>query len=135
MEGRRPPGALRPLVIRDAQMRVLGQAMRRGFELRLRRYLEESYPSEVRALGPGALEELVEGGVDRAARHGITAEEDVARFVEMMVAEPPSFLERPRARVILEDAAIPGAGKVRLLWNDREAATAPDPASAPPARR
>jgi hypothetical protein len=91
------------LVIRRAQMEALRRHALEPFQALLTWRLRTSFTAQTQALSDAALEALVWAGIDRANGYGITAEPDVAGFVELMVCHGTDFDRDP---------AMPWAGEI-----------------------
>jgi hypothetical protein len=78
----RPFGAL---TIRQAQMDVFSQVEVQKFEDWMVSHLKQFFPRECRSLGEPQLRDLIQYGIKRAARHQITVERDVCKFIDLMI--------------------------------------------------
>lgn len=74
-----------PLVIRKEQMEVFRQAVTIGFVKRATKLLGRHLPQQCQQLGPGELKQTIEHGIQRAAAHGIQAEQDVCLYLGLML--------------------------------------------------
>lgn len=72
------------LVIREPQMTALGLRHRASFDARLGDHLRRFFPERCAALGEGGVAEAIAHGVERARVHGLTAERDVCKYVDLM---------------------------------------------------
>ncbi len=106
------------LSIRREQLEALGLGRREAFIDRLVEKLRQHWTTECAALDDAALRQRVGDVMDRAARYGLRAEVDVARYVNITMALGPTFDEDPRypwARAILEEEAFTPGKKVERL--------------------
>jgi hypothetical protein len=87
--------------IRREQMEAFRAEALRDFEEQMVAHLAAWLPERVAALGEPAVRDLVREGIRRAARHGIVAERDVCKFVDVMLALGPTFDEEPWALAVL----------------------------------
>ncbi len=69
-------------------------------------HLNKFFPSQCRAAGETQLRETIQYGVKGAAKHGITAERDVCKYIDLVLVYGRDFDRDPNlpwARRILED--------------------------------
>jgi hypothetical protein len=108
------------LVIRNKQIAAFSSYMRDAFKKRMVSHLAE----QQRTAGPpevqdeGALRELVEHAMVKAELYGIEYEDDVAQLIEWYAAFGHDFElgeEMGWMRPILENEALPGEAKIKLL--------------------
>lgn len=107
------------LVIRKPQMETLAGHCRLEFEQRMVAHVNRSWPERSKAMGPEAVRQSVREAVAQAAACGITAEYDVARFIDLRYALALDFDRSPRwpwAAKILGDSDLSGHDKVERLW-------------------
>lgn len=107
------------LTIRKQQMAVMEAHMRRRFQTDLLKRLRRDLRDETSATDDDQLLELIENGVLRAQRYGITIERDVSLYVVLMVLYSPHFEEREDmawARKILLKPSLNGEAKMRLIY-------------------
>ena len=99
------------LVIRQAQLEVLGEIQRHVFETRLVRHFLGLYPREcTEAGGEPQIGRLVARGVRRATAHGFTGRSEVGMFVALMFILGDAFdadPQMPWAARQLDDRSIP----------------------------
>lgn len=74
------------MIIRNDQMTALESASRERFIAFMRQHLQQHFPEHCRALGDGKLPRAIEGGIQRAGRHGIVSERDVCKFIDLQFA-------------------------------------------------
>jgi hypothetical protein len=89
------------LTIRNQQLSVFAEALRREFRARLAKHAERFFPEPCAALGKAGVAEVCEEAIGRAGTYGITAERDVAKFLSLMLIFGRRFDE---------DASLPWAG-------------------------
>lgn len=109
----------RDFIISAAHMEAFSQQQKQRFEDEMAAYLREKYPVEARKLGDPLLREMIRDGAESAKSYDITAERDVARYVELMLVISPSFDdsdETPWAYPILHDNRLTGSKKIRALY-------------------
>ena len=112
------------LVIRKAQMAVLGDYMRQSFEDLMVRHLAISFAPQFKAMTSASPDDqpvraLIKQGIERAARYQIISRRDVGRFIEVMVAVDPTFDERKDlawTRQILQHPGFTSQGKMDLIY-------------------
>lgn len=101
------------LVIRKAQMRVLGQLTQRRFERRIEARLRLAFPRETRDRTPVEFIAFIRHGIEQAASYGIAREIDVVRYIECMIQYGADFDRRlDWARDILSAAGVTGRRKI-----------------------
>ncbi|MCP3135804.1 hypothetical protein [Pyxidicoccus xibeiensis] len=106
------------LTIRTAQMEVLAADLRQRFEDRLREDLVRYWPDACRELGDAGLRGRVREGVERAQAHGVSAQRDVLRFLNVVFALGPGFesdVRYPWAADILGAPGVPAAVRMDQL--------------------
>ena len=104
------------LVIREAQMRMLGAALRGNFVLRLTRHLSLRFPG--RPLDD--LRRLASASVDEGRGLGFSTEEDLTRFAEFaaLFGSPLSKVSAPAwISRILQRSDLTPSGKLDVLDN------------------
>ena len=105
------------LTIRDAQMAVLEEHMRRSFEERAVAHLSRVRPSAVQAEQVRA---VVWAGIARAAGYGIRVERDLILYLELMVRLGADFdlrEEHAWARRLLQSPALLPGARVRMVYD------------------
>ena len=96
----------RVLVIRDDQMRAIGQAMFQGW---MRDHLRRYFPDQCSRMDQPALRRAISDGIAKAHSHGFVNEADCCRYVDMMFALGRNFDTDPAlpwAADILSDFSI-----------------------------
>lgn len=107
------------LTIRRQQMAVLEAAMLVRFRARLLRDLRTDLPTETAKLPDKRLVEIINEGLLRSRRYGVTTERDVSLYVFLMVRHSPRFEETPEmawAKKILLKPNLNGEGKMNLIY-------------------
>jgi Domain of unknown function (DUF4123) len=99
-----------PLTIRAPQVSAFSQAAIQRFEDWMILHLRQFFPQQCDSLREAQLRELVAYGRERAARHKITSERDVSKFIDLMLVFGRDFDV---------DKRIPWAG--RILANRKTA--------------
>jgi hypothetical protein len=74
------------LTIRQEQLDVFAQESMRSFIERMVKHLNQFFPEECHRAGGGRVLAAIQQGIGRAAKYGITAEVDVARYIDLSVA-------------------------------------------------
>lgn len=109
------------LIMRGAQLQLLGEVTRRSFEARLVAHVERFFPDECAPLSSEALGEIYREGVARAAEFGIEAERDVCKFINLMFVFGREFYrdpELPWAATRLADDRVGPMLKLNRLYLD-----------------
>ncbi|MBL0158376.1 MAG: hypothetical protein IPP47_14925 [Bryobacterales bacterium] len=78
------------LMIRKAQMHTLGRERHKDFARRAGQHLCASF-AECAALPPEQLRTFVSDGIAKAARYGIESEQEVCKFLNLLVVFGPEF--------------------------------------------
>ena len=103
------------LVIRDAQLLVLGKAARKRFLRKAARHLAAHFP-RARALPEAALRAFVERGVAALERQGLVAENDLVKGLGvLLVLGEDALTAQPWAKAILASDAGPTLKANRLV--------------------
>lgn len=111
------------LIIRSAQMAALDAAVLDGFIRRMVAHLRTILPERIAAWGEEETKTRVADAIERASAFGLTAERDVARYVDVAVAFGADFPDgdgMARAREILDDHDVSAAARVRRLYDELE---------------
>src|SRR5581483_6442579 len=104
------------LTIRDEQMKAIGEAMQRRFEVRMMRHLRKAYATSVDSWSDERLFSLIRQAMRDSAEYGIVSERDVARFAGYCVTYGPGFHRPARwAADILGTPKINGTQKMDRL--------------------
>ncbi len=106
------------LIIRNAQMEALSQAMKESFESRAVAHLKRALPEETAELGESEVRQSVRLAVLKAGRHGLTDEYNILRFLNLMYVLGFHFDDDPGipwARKILADTALQAGTRMDLL--------------------
>ncbi|MDI1451257.1 hypothetical protein [Polyangium sp. 6x1] len=102
------------------QVDALRQAELEEYRGRVLAQIREIFPTQWSTLGEEGCASLVDRGLGRAARLGCKSEQDVFRYVSLMLVLGPDFEEDPAlpwVREILEDAEASGWQKVSALMD------------------
>lgn len=109
-------------VVREAHLVAMSRVSREEFEDRVALDLRRRHPQQCEALGEEGVYERIGEGIERARRHEIEIESDVAEFVDLMFAISPDF-DTARAtkwiRPILSETWVSGETR---LWEIRTTA-------------
>jgi len=111
------------LTIRQKQMDALAAVTRERFQERLEAHVRKVFPDDCKALGEDGVRELVVEGIERAEGHGLSAERDVCRYVDLLFLLGRDFETREEmawAKGILNDVTLREAPSVRMdrLWEE-----------------
>ena len=107
------------LEIRTAQLSSLRGPRRAQIFDSLQPLIERHFPTKSRVLGPEALRQAMEHGVERAIAHGLTTAHPVARFFGLMIvfgSELDTDPLLPWAARALVPAELPAATRVGRLY-------------------
>jgi len=99
------------LVIRKGQLDALGSIPLSEFELQLGRHFARFYPRECRLAGNSQVQKLVGMGIQRALRHGYTAQREASLYINLMIILGCDFDRDPQipwAAQQLDDERIRG---------------------------
>jgi hypothetical protein len=89
------PTPAAPFRIRKEQMEAFAEASRKDFENRMVAHLGEEFPAEAKAMGEPGLRELIRQGIQRAQGHRILQEEDVRRYLHLLMVFGKEFERDP----------------------------------------
>jgi hypothetical protein len=106
------------LVIRKEQMKVLSEYVRNSFEKSAVDYVEKKHPEKFAEMGESYTRTLVRFGIGKASKYDIHAQEDILRFISLMVTIDQGFDdldEMSWAREILDEEAFDGSEKMELI--------------------
>jgi hypothetical protein len=106
------------LVIRQEQMEALRKDRLEQFEARMVAHLKQLMPERCATLGDEAMRHDIRHGMARAAAYDITAERDVARYLELALRLGRDFDSSPStpwARPILVDRSSSAENRLRRL--------------------
>ena len=91
------------LIIRQDQMDILRQEVRKGFEDRMLSHLTRYFSEACARMGESGARELIRYGIERAKHYGIVAERDVCKYIDVMAVLGRDFDV---------DAAFPWAAEI-----------------------
>lgn len=106
------------LTIRKAQMEVLEKYMMDAFNSKMISHLRNTYPEETSSISDEDLSAMIENGSERAASHGIVEDDDIQRFLGVMVRYGSDFDKdsaHPEVQEILGDDRLDSDEKVDLI--------------------
>lgn len=104
--------------IQAVQMKALEAAQKQRFIEDTVERLSREHPDPVGRLGQAGTRNLVTQGVERGAGYGITEDEPLGRFIDLMLTLDPEFEKRPEldwTQDILADKELSGAAKMTLI--------------------
>jgi hypothetical protein len=105
------------LVIRRKQMQVFDDFMQKGFEDRMVDYLFTRFPDACASKGQAFVREAIREGIERSMSYGVTAEYDVARYIDLMFRISNDFdTKAPWAAQILENPDLDSSSKMDQIW-------------------
>ena len=112
------------LVIRQPQLRALGESKRETFARAAENLLREHFP-QCAAMTATELRAFIDYGVSRAAAYSIAVERDVCKYLNLMAVFGRDFdVERSWAKETLTSAAGPRLRLNRLYMRGVRAADA-----------
>jgi hypothetical protein len=114
------------LIIRKAQMDVLGSEMAKRFTEKAVAHLRDTFP-DARQRTDEDLRTLVEHGTARAKGYGLTRTFEVMLFINLVVALGADFDARPEhahLRRLLENQSLSPSQRLQLIYNRLEGSTA-----------
>jgi hypothetical protein len=107
------------LIIRKEQQEVFAPLMRQGFEQRMVAHLAKTCPQEFQKMGEPSVRKMALEGEEKAAAHGITEEQDIARYLELTMRHGPDWEAASGlrwAREILSDESLSGTAKMDIVY-------------------
>jgi hypothetical protein len=72
------------LIIREEQLRVLGEYARADLEARMLAHLARFFPARCAALGEQETRSLIAHGVERAKRYSLDTEAEICKYLNLM---------------------------------------------------
>jgi hypothetical protein len=107
------------LTIRKEQKEKLDAVMRDRFVVKTVRHLREVFPDVLAAKSDKELVALIEEGIQRAEKYGITGEREVTLFIDLLAGLGSDFAnQRPYRWIvrILNDAEYGPPEKMELIY-------------------
>ena len=118
-----PKPVNRRLRIRQEQMSVFSDYMNESFARRAALYLRVNHPNATDSLTAVELHEFIDTGVDRAAKHSLTRENEIGVFLELMLLFGVDFDQTTAwAAELLQNSDLSAADKLDRLQEYRDAA-------------
>jgi len=108
------------LVIRDAQLKSLGEALAREFGVRTLRALQAWHPREAEALG-ARFEETVRGALKQAGTLGLTRADEQELFARCVLVFGAPPWDTPWGRTLARDDLPLEVAAARFATEAREA--------------
>ena len=111
------------LQIRKEQMDILSTHMVWKYEQRVVRKIRKTFPEWYEQEGEEKTHLLVQAGVRKAEGYSITEDDDVEKFVLVLVQYGMDFEKRPErleCLEILEDQDLPADAKVTMVCEELE---------------
>lgn len=106
------------LVIREDQMRVLGEYRERAFIARAMRHLELGFPARCADLGSDEVRRSVTIAIRKAREYGLPREVDILRYLNLMYTFGFDFDTLPWANQVLTDVTISPHPKMEELMEN-----------------
>ena len=106
------------MIIRQEQMQVFSDHMRRSFQSRMAAHLRQALPGQTSGISEADLRATIAAGIDRAAGYDVTRQADVQIFLEYVIWYGLDFDTAPQtewAGRILRDKSRNGAEKMYAL--------------------
>lgn len=94
------------MVIRSAQTEAFSDTAGEQFENRVLAHLNRCFGEECRAMGEPAVRERIRYGIKRASEYQITAERDVCKYIDLMMAFGRDFDQDAWAASVLKDRGL-----------------------------
>ncbi|HEX3880076.1 MAG TPA: hypothetical protein VHW24_24010 [Bryobacteraceae bacterium] len=82
-----------PLTVRQTQIDALSDMRRQAFEGRMVDHLNRFFTRRADRIGEAGLRELIRGGIVRAGKYGFRTEQEVCRFIGLMLVFGERFDE------------------------------------------
>lgn len=105
--------------IRNDQMSQLSDHMKKSFEDRMVKHLNDHFPHKTQPMGEEAVRKSIRKGIERADGYFVERERDVAKFVNLMFLIHPEFEMQPEmawSKAILQDRTLAGEQKINKLY-------------------
>ena len=96
-------------------MAHLGALRRRAFEESVSRQLNRKYPEKCQALTSAGLQDLIQDGIQRAGKMGVTQEDTVAKYIELMVVHDRNWEDGRNVRRLMRHPTLSGVAKVDVI--------------------
>jgi hypothetical protein len=106
------------LIIRNAQMAVLGRISHDSYIDSMVRYISKEYPRRFQAMGEIGTREFVVDAIEKGRRNGIETKGGAAVLLELMIAFGKDFQNSPHkdwANELLAHPTLPAQIKMRIL--------------------
>jgi hypothetical protein len=106
------------VVIRQEQFVAFSQFEMRKFEDWMIEHLQKFFPVQFAELGHGAVRQLIQCGIQRAATYDIRSRRDVCKYIDLMVVFGPDFDKDPRYARVGQSLArrFDSGAKMRLAF-------------------
>jgi hypothetical protein len=111
------------LIIRKEQIKVFEEYTLQRYKARILVHLMEIWPERCRELGEEYVRESIEKGIKSATSYGITAENDVVGYIDLMYVLSMDFDADPTmhwAASILQDQDLLPHKKIEMLYEMTE---------------
>lgn len=113
------------LVIRTHQMAALNSIMRQRFMETMKQHIQDTFPDflpkTTKRRDAANLEEFVQAGIDRSLGYEINDNEDIKKFLDLLVRYGEDFPVRQEHtifKLIVEDPSIPGSQKMKCIYDN-----------------
>lgn len=114
------------LKIRPEQLEAFQPVADAGFVRRLSDYLRREHPDiavrtpsgvlKMNQIPAKTIEWMVQTGIARGRRYGLSWESSLAAFVVIMFVAAPNFDQHPLIQRVLSDDDAPPNGRIERLW-------------------
>ena len=103
----------RTFQISEAHTAAFSEQQRQRFEDEMVEYFKREYAGDVKRIGEPGMRSLIQDGIRKAETYKITAEADVARYLQFRVAIAPDFDTTDWAAPLLADERLTPARKLQ----------------------
>ncbi len=104
--------------MRAEHLRAFAQQQRERFVAEMHAHIRTEYPAEHRALGEKGATQFIERSMQKAAKYHITLENEVARFIELLLVLGEDFdvsSKTPWAGPILSEPLVSGRDRLARI--------------------
>lgn len=103
------------LIIRKEQMEAFEPQAEAAFVDRVVMHLREEHAEAVGRLPDDVLQEMINNGLARGRKYGLSWESSLTAFVALMFEIAPNFDEHPRIQQVLRDESVPPDSRIDML--------------------
>ena len=83
------------LTIRKEQTETFSNNAQKNFECRMVTHLKRVFPDQCSAMEDAGIRQIIQTGIEKAAKYGVQAEYDVARYIDLMFVFGIEFDKSP----------------------------------------